>query len=489
MTFKNKLRKKIIWTYRIWRARHSLWTYYLAIIFLIPTILFGFTFFATATFREFFLDHVTSDLELRADILGRGLQDQNAFSTLGVRCEPLSTYGPYRVTVFRADGTAVCDSTAGDFREMDSHLSARAEVEAALKGETKTLTRLSTSFNETYLFVASPLTMDGHIFGVIRAGMAVSAIDRRLRDFSWKLIFVGTVITLLVSLERFFFFYRRIIVPLNEMRHGAERIARGRFEPKLPNYRTREVAALAFAMNRMADQLQHSEETRRDFVANVSHELKTPITSIKGFIETLLDGAMENPEDRGRFLEILSKQTDRMTTIIDDLLTMARLESDRANNFIVLQEEAAAELLQHSAELCRASALEKNIEIVRECEPDLTIYADRSLIQQVLINLLENAIKYSFPNSVIQLRAEAKDHVVVISVSDDGPGIPSEHLPRLFERFYRVDKARTRDVGGTGLGLAIVKHIVSAHRGTVQVTSQEGTGSVFSIRLPRVGDS
>jgi len=230
--------------------------------------------------------------------------------------------------------------------------------------------------------------------------------------------------------------------------------------------------------------LKALENIRRDFVANVSHELKTPITSIKGFLETLREGALKDPEHAERFLDIIIKHTDRLTAIVDDLLSLSRIERDAEKGEIALQEGRIAEVVDAVGRVCRKRAQLKNINL--ECDADDTIVAqiNVTLLEQAIVNLVDNAVKYSEPGQTVLVRAEKTPEEIVIKVVDEGCGIPRDHLERIFERFYRVDKARSRKVGGTGLGLAIVKHIVSAHGGRITVESSLGRGSTFSIFLP-----
>lgn len=233
-----------------------------------------------------------------------------------------------------------------------------------------------------------------------------------------------------------------------------------------------------------ATRLWQLERIRRDFVANVSHELKTPITSIKGAAETLLDGAADDSDARSRFLQIIARHADRLNAIITDLLLLARVEQEGEMQPLARQFVPIGRLLQESVQICRSRALEKNIEIEVSCPPALTARVAPDLLEQAVINLLDNAIKYSDPGKPVRVMAKAIDGDLDISVEDHGCGIAPEHLPRIFERFYRVDKARSRAVGGTGLGLAIVKHIVQLHHGTVSVQSKEGHGSTFTIKIP-----
>ncbi len=226
------------------------------------------------------------------------------------------------------------------------------------------------------------------------------------------------------------------------------------------------------------------ETIRRDFVANVSHELKTPITSIKGFVETLLDGALANPEDTERFLRIVATQADRLNAIIEDLLALSKIEQSERAADLVVEEVAIRDVLEAVLYDCQTKAAQREIQVRVDCEDSLLVRINAPLLEQAVTNLLDNALKYSEQGSEVLVTAVENDSEVTIAVSDHGCGIDDEHLPRLFERFYRVDKARSRKLGGTGLGLAIVKHIVQAHQGRITVDSTPGVGSVFRIHLP-----
>ena len=232
--------------------------------------------------------------------------------------------------------------------------------------------------------------------------------------------------------------------------------------------------------------LHRLENIRRDFVANVSHELKTPITAIKASVETLLDGAGMPEADANGFLEIIAKQADRLNAIIDDLLALSRIEQSGDNSAMVLELQALEPALRSAVQSCEVAAADKDIKLEMRIATGLQACINAPLIEQAIINLVDNAIKYSERQSSVQIESKAAADAVLIRVRDRGCGIDKEHLPRLFERFYRVDKARSRRQGGTGLGLAIVKHIVQAHGGTVTVDSEPGAGTLFTIKLPVV---
>ena len=237
----------------------------------------------------------------------------------------------------------------------------------------------------------------------------------------------------------------------------------------------------AVAVLRDLTETERVEKTRRDFIANVSHELRTPLTSIQGYTETLLDSAPDNNHSRD-FLEIIRKSALRMSRLTEDLLTLARVESGEQR--FDIQPSAAGELLQEAVQSFQEIARIQNVELKVEDHASAQVGADPEAIHQVFSNLVDNALKYANSGGRIVLGARPVSGGVEFYVQDFGPGIPSEHLPRLFERFYRVDKARSRESGGTGLGLAIAKHIVLAHRGIIRAQSELNHGSIFLFTLP-----
>ena len=231
-------------------------------------------------------------------------------------------------------------------------------------------------------------------------------------------------------------------------------------------------------------ELRRLERLRQDFVANVSHELKTPLAVVKTCVETLLDGAAEDPKTRGPFLGQIAEQTDRLHALILDLLSLARIESgEEAMHFqVVPVREAVARCLDRQRP--RAEAKSSSLESIPPAE-ELTVWADEEALAEILDNLVDNAVKYTQESGSIRVRWRADANRVSLSVEDNGPGIPARDLPRIFERFYRVDRARSRELGGTGLGLSIVKHLAQAMGGSVRVTSEVGTGTTLTVCLPQ----
>jgi two-component system phosphate regulon sensor histidine kinase PhoR len=222
---------------------------------------------------------------------------------------------------------------------------------------------------------------------------------------------------------------------------------------------------------------------RKDFVANVSHELRTPLTAIRGYTETLLEGALEDRENNRKFLEIIETHTIRLNSIASDLLALSELESGKA-----MAEQARVSVraaMEAALRTVEAEARVRGVKLIRGPVEEVTVLGERVHLEQALVNLLDNAVKFNRPDGEVRVQVTlTRDDEVSVTIADNGIGIPSADLPRLFERFYRVDKARSREVGGTGLGLSIVKHIVERMHGRVTVESQLGKGSAFTILFP-----
>ncbi len=278
---------------------------------------------------------------------------------------------------------------------------------------------------------------------------------------------------------------------LAELTRAAERLARGEHEARVAPGALDALGRLGSLLNLLAERFAHDiaelkrlEQLRKDFVANVSHELRTPLASIKAFAETLGSSDLSK-EDRAEFVGEIEKSADRMTALVDDLLSLAALESGR-----MPPSFEPLELLPIASEVVAALkplAAKKGITLRVEPFAELPkVRADRKQLKQVLTNLIDNALKFTPDNGLVRIAAGAAAGRVTLSVHDTGIGIPAADLPRVFERFYRVDKARDRERGGTGLGLSIVKHIVELHGGSVAVESEAGRGSVFRVTLPAV---
>jgi two-component system phosphate regulon sensor histidine kinase PhoR len=280
------------------------------------------------------------------------------------------------------------------------------------------------------------------------------------------------------------------------MVHAGE-LARGNFRSRLRETGNSEFGQLSQTLNETAQnlqqtvaQLQHEhseleklERVRKDFVINVSHELRTPLASIQGYTETLMDGALADPNHNMRFLGIIRHNAERLARLTEDLLTLSRIEQRRHQ--FEFDSHPVNSLIADAIELVYPMAAKNDIRLVEEPAPEgATAWCDAEAVSQILSNLMENAVKYTPAGGKITAGARPQGRTIEIFVRDTGIGIPEEDLPRLFERFYRVDKARSRELGGTGLGLSIVKHLVAAHHGATRVESKVNQGSTFYFTLP-----
>ncbi len=397
--------------------------------------------YAFFSFSRLYLSQTARDLENRGQLVAKMIKEQgSAIDPVFIEklCQIFDVKTATRVTVLLPSGKVIGDS-AEDPSSMDNH-GERKEIRLALNGRTGIATRLSDTLQVTMMYVAIPLYNENReIIAIVRTAVPVTTIDNVIHHAYTRMTIFGLVIALAATLISLFISYK-ISSPI--------------------------------------------EELRRQFVANVSHELRTPITSIKGFIETLLDGAMNNPDDTERFLRIAGRQADRLNAIVEDLLTMSRLEQEEKETGIPLEKDSLCSVIDNAVQVCATKAKQKNTQIEIRCGEHLTASMNAPLLEQAIVNLIDNAIKFSPAGSKVWIEGRQEKKETVIHVRDNGCGIDARHIPHLFERFYRIDKARSRSLGGTGLGLAIVKHIVLLHKGRVYAESIPGEGSVFSIYLP-----
>lgn len=408
-----------------------------------------------------------------------------------------------RVTIIAPDGTVIGDSerTIREVRKMENHAS-RPEVAAALAGAIGSDLRHSQTLNVAMLYIAVPLNDGQQIKGALRLSLPMTelaAVSASIRTT----VAIGALLAAGVALLVGLFLSRRVTRPVVEMQVIATRMAAGDFSHRVPVTGTDEIAELGRGLNLLASRLQEKiqdlegerakvatilaevrrlEQVRTEFVANVSHELRTPLTVIKGYLETLLDEAPAQPETHRRFLEVAYTHAARLSRLVDDLLELSNLETGKAvlKLSAVDIHGAAGEIVA----MFEKKAAHKTLVVRNETPTGLLARADRDRLSQVLVNLVDNAVKYTPEGGTVTIGgARRPDHFVAVWVSDTGSGIPSSDLPRLTERFYRVDKARSRELGGTGLGLAIVKHLVQAHGGELVIESDLGKGTKVSFTL------
>jgi signal transduction histidine kinase len=302
---------------------------------------------------------------------------------------------------------------------------------------------------------------------------------RFLGEFWWQFLVAGLLaagIALVVAR----WLARGMTQPLRDMAAAARRMETGDYSARVQTKSRDEVGQLATAFNRMSAELENLERSRRDLVANVSHELKTPIAAIRAHLENLLDG-VEEPDPRT--LQVMLAQTERLSRLIEQLLELSRLESGELP--LRREEMPLAPLVSQVLSEIDVARSDRGVEVRSDLPEDLpSVDADPERVHQVLFNLLDNAVRFTPPGGEVTVSAHRQNGSVEVSVIDTGIGISPEHLPRLFERFYRADPARSREDGGTGIGLAIARSVVEAHGGHIRAESRMGTGSAFTFDLP-----
>ena len=362
-----------------------------------------------------------------------------------------------------------------------------ANILTAMTGQSGYASDASADFMD----VAIPLegTSGRYIIYIIDNKSTVQSLNGDLSHIILQAMAVGLLISVLMSL----LLAKTLVTPIQDLTHAAERVADGDFDHKLENSAQDEIGVLTNTFNDMAgtleatlDDLKKSEQMRREFVANVSHELRTPITSVKSYSETLLEDPDMPPEMRRRFLRVILNESDRMSKIVQDLLTLSRFDAGSIEfEFTRFSFEKSVRDVYSAM---RIEAQKHKHEFTLEfLTPVPEIRGDRGRIEQVLINMVYNAIKYTRDGGKVKITAGAKDGKVWCSVRDNGIGIPKQDVDRVFDRFYRVDKARSRESGGTGLGLSIANEIVSRHNGNIQLESKAGRGTVITVTLPVEG--
>ncbi len=335
---------------------------------------------------------------------------------------------------------------------------------------------------DTYVVAVGVPTGAGKNKGAILLFSPVYEVDQALSRI-YEIIWITAGIALAVGLVLVWVTSRRISRPVVELSRMAEQIARGEAVADVPGTAGDEIGHLTRSFNYMKNRLAETDRMRREFIAGVSHELRTPLTSVRGFIQGMLDGVI-CAEDREKYLGLAFDETNRLTRLTNDLLDLTKLEAGviRLNK----QEIKLCELIDDSIlTVCRSSEKDIFYPEVTVTPEDLSLQADPDRLKQVLINLLSNACRYTPEGGRIEIAAELTGSTVKISVKDNGPGIPADELPFIFEKFHRVDKSRDSAAGGSGLGLSIVKELVELHGGRITARSISGKGTVFDIVLPR----
>jgi signal transduction histidine kinase len=383
-----------------------------------------------------------------------------------------------RIRILDAQGMVLVDSQE---EEQGADLSDDALVAQALAGQYAS--RTDRSAREPTMYLALPALVEGRLVGAVYLSQPLGDLNAVMGDLRLRWL-LATLVAILFSGIVGLLLSGAISRPLRRLTAAAGAVAQGKLDERVPVGSRDELGRLSEAFNEMMSRLRVARQVQVDFVANVSHELRTPLTAVKGLVETLRDGAVDDPEVRDHFLETVEGETDRLIRLVNDLLLLSRADSEALNlRCEPLDLERLARMLVVRLEP-QAEARDVSLHIEAAAHGPAAL-ADPDRMEQVLVNVLDNAIKYSQPGGAVTIQiGEGVDHTAQVQVQDEGIGIPAEELPRVGERFYRADKARTRAEGGSGLGLAIAQALVEAQGGDLIIESKEGHGTTVTIALP-----
>lgn len=367
------------------------------------------------------------------------------------------------------------DYCEGNSLEESELRDLRAGLITVRKGETQ-------YFTQAVIRVTVPVIDKENVLGAIILYSPILGISNALRTIIEMIVFAG-LLSLVIAFLTGLYLSKRLSEPIIDLTSASAAIANGEKNVEVPvNTNLEEINQFGITFNYMADKIEKNEAKMNDFVANVSHELRSPLTSIKGFVQALIDNKGKNEQDRKKFLHIISRETSRLEQLVTDLLNLSKADNDINK---VVNEVDVTKIVNDILMQFKAVASEKGIKFLDRGSVNVPkIKVDPNDFKQILINLIDNAIKFSSSQSSIEIGFEEEGDSLRISIADNGYGIPEEDLPHIWDRFYRVDKARSRETGGTGLGLSIVKQLVENNGGTVDAESTLGKGSIFSVKLP-----
>lgn len=428
------------------------------------------------------LNSSTRDMLYMLEVLDGSLDYESDLEKTMKKLDSVMDGNNSRLTVIDLDGTVVADTQA-QMDEMDNHLD-REEIQDALEKGSGYARRRSDTLDEGMLYVAY---RSKNADVILRAAVPYSGFQQYL-----PLFFPASALSLLVAVVGSFIVTTRLVSsitkPLQDIAKEMLKVKGDYTELNFEHCQYPEINVIADTTMKMSknvkdylNQIEKERMIRQEFFSNASHELKTPITSIQGYAELLESGMIQDESTKADFASRIKKEAVRMTGLINDILMISRLEAKEAE--VTFSDVRVSVLLEEIIDSLKPQAAEAQVFVHVDCQP-LMIHANLQQMRELLTNLISNAIKYNRPGGQVWINIRETDGQMVIRVKDNGVGIPSDSLDRIFERFYRVDKGRSRKQGGTGLGLSIVKHIVNFYHGTIHVSSEPDMGSEFTVFLP-----
>lgn len=453
--------------------------------------LLAFSYFLLTRLWGFYLDQLEDELTSKAGVIadtaGPVVSPHTPNNPVALRqlVDRWRRYSNMSLTIIDEKRQIVAATNADEIGQIADDAN-KPGMREALQGTKNSTVWKSPNFDyQDTMYVNIPLRQDGEVVGAARVAYSLQQIQRKVapikRTVAVILVAYACIIVGLTLWQA-----GSIVRPIESLEAGARRIAAGDLDHRLEVRGTVEITHLAETLNQTSQRLSHLEGMRRRYVSNVSHELRTPLAAIRGMAETLIQHASRDPALLGRYLPRIVSQTDRLARLATQLLDLAQIESGNlVGEFAPVKVRAVTDEVMH---LCAQKAEQKGVRLVSDIpEGTPEIHGDHDRLLQVLLNLVDNALRYTPDGGSVRVAARPLADSLEIRVEDTGEGIPAAHLPHLFERFYRVDQARTRDGGGTGLGLSIARQIVEAHGGAISVESVVGEGTRFIILLPLFG--
>ncbi len=440
---------------------------------------------------------MVNELSRQADLVFFILEKDTtySFSQIDQQVKLVGGLENLRITLIDVQGNVLADSDIPfpDIAEVKNHLN-RPEVQDAKRYGVGHDIRHSATVGHDFLYMAKlvrifPKGINFKTLQYIRLSVPLEDVQDQINRIRSIIIIVGLGV-LLAIVTVSIIVSRLITKPMTQIAQGVEQIRSGDLDAQLIVSSNDEIGLVANAVNELVQklksdivQLKKLEQVRSQFLGNVSHELRTPIFAVQGYLETLLNGAVDDPAVNRSFLEKAQSNLDRLNVLLEDLINISQIESGEMK--MSFRYFSINEFLESVIKEFETIAANRDVvlKLLLNTTADDEIFGDRDRLRQVLNNLISNAINYNKSGGEVVIASEKKEHGIQLSIKDTGVGIPSEHLSRIFERFYRVDNDRSRELGGTGLGLAIVKHIVEAHGSQVQVESKVGEGSIFRFLL------
>jgi signal transduction histidine kinase len=445
----------------------------IALLFLLVLLPLGFV--IDQIFTGFYYGKIQDDIDRMAARYAEAIAASPGPMSVNM-IEMMSSFSEVKMYVIDDAGNIVANAGVG-WRPRGTTVSKEEVAELATGKSVQKVVEDGSGHNR-YLVTGRPIIAGGTFHGAVYVLSSIEAIDQSLKKVRELLILSG-IGAFFLAVGFTFVLSRKLSDPLVFMERATRRIAKGELDTRVNIPSNDEVGSLAKAINDLARDLQRYRDTRSEFFANISHELRTPVTYLEGYAKIVKDGLYENEEQKQQYLNIIYEESGRLTHLIQDLFELSKMEEGKFN--LSLEWIDLSEVLENISERVRYKALQKRLDLKMDVQRQLPIvYADGLRMEQIFLNLLDNAIRYTDHGSITVRMYKKADNVVIV-IEDTGKGIPAEDLPYIFERFYRVEKSRSREHGGTGLGLAIVKMLVELQGGSIQAHSEQGQGTRFEL--------